>query len=219
MITDHKEGARELLNDLIEYSGLPEELVRERCKYAVWELAYQWPNYKNPLDFYRNTDLYIYDLTKYQSILVPTVNYMVEMAKKYELKKILDLGGGIGQYTIRLANESKCEVAYLDLKNSKTAEYAIWRFKKRLEKMPPILTEVSEWWNEDWDAVVAMDVIEHMEPDLARKTLKRLKEKARYVFANPENVQYNEAYPQHIGRFTMDGFKHIDINLYKNVSL
>lgn len=57
--------AQTLLNNLVEYTKLPIELVMERCKYAVWELAYEWHTKEtNTLEYYRKTDLYLYDLTK-----------------------------------------------------------------------------------------------------------------------------------------------------------
>lgn len=218
MKQDHHERARLLLNDLISYSGQPELLVKERCKYSVFELAFLFKQYKDkPLEFYRETDLYIYDLTKYQTMLVPTVDIIVSSAQDKKMKKVLDLDGGIGEYTIRLMQEAGCEVTYLDLKGSKTAEYAAWRFKKYGVK-PTIVGEDHDWHHEDWDAVVAMDVLEHMDQETADKALQAMREHATYVFANPEALQYNEAYPQHITRYDMHGFTNIEIDLYKNKS-
>lgn len=216
---DHAERAREILNDLIEYTGKSEDLVRERCKYSTQEMVWHWDKYKdNPLEFYRDTDLYIFDLTKYQSILVPTVNYMVEYAKEFKIKKVLDLGGGIGEYTLRLSIDAECEVTYLDLKGSKTRAYAQWRFGQAGID-PKLLDEDADWHSQEWDAVVAMDVLEHMEKPIMQKALEAMRKNAKYIFCNPDQVRYNEIYPQHITRFTLEGFERVDLNLYRNKAL
>lgn len=219
MILDQAERAKAILNDLIRYTGQPEEVVRQRCKYSAWELAYQWPKYKDrTLEFYRESDLYIFDLTLYQSLLVPTVNHMVEAATINKFKKVLDLGGGIGEYTIRFTKEAECDVTYLDLENSETVKYAAWRIKRAGIEVP-MVTEKHEWHNEPWDCIIAMDVIEHMDDETAAKTMEAIRKNVKFVYCNPEDVRYNELYPQHITRFTMEGFEKIDIDLYKNKAL
>lgn len=219
MQLDHAERAKAILNDLITYTGQPESLVRERCKYAPFELAYLWKQYQhNPEQFYQDSDLYIFDLTMYQSLLVPTVNHMIDAATIKGFKKILDLGGGIGEYTIRFTQEATAEVTYLDFIQSRTADYAQHRFVKA--NIAPDMVNVDyPWWNDPWDCVIAMDVIEHMTEEVAARTLKYLREKVKYIYCNPQDVRYNELYPQHITRYTMEGFEKIDINLYQNKAL
>lgn len=222
MMLDHAERAQTILKDLVEYTKLPQQVVIERCKYSIWELAYEWHTKKtDTLDYYRKTDLYMYDLTKYQSQMVQAVNYMVDQAKDLKFSQVLDLGGGIGEYSIRMAQENKIQITYLDLEGSKTLQYAKWRFKKHSVN-PTVVYENHEWWKQEWDAVVAMDVVEHMSEDLAKLTLNRLNEGVRYLYINPEQLQYTEAYPQHIFKFTMDdlsNFEKVDLNLYRNKKL
>lgn len=219
MMYDHIERARSIFNDLVAYTQRPEELVKQRCNYSTHELAWLWESYKdNPLEFYRETDLYIFDLTKYQSMLVPTVNFMTKLANDKKITKVLDLGGGIGEYTIRFLQEVEgAEVTYLDLKDSKTVEYAQYRFKKH-EVEPTIVDENFDWHSQEWDAVIAMDVLEHMEQEVADKAMKALQKNVKYVYANPEQLQYNSLYPQHITRYSLDGFSRFDVNLYENIS-
>lgn len=214
------ERANEILADLVEYTGKPRDLVKERCKSAFAELAWIWHNQKHStaeeiLQFYKTTDLYIFDLTKYQSLLVLDVNMMIEELKERKLVKMLDLGGGIGEYTIRAIQEAGCDVTFLELKDSKTLEYAKWRFTKHKVK-PKIVTESYPWQDEEWDVVFAMDVIEHMTEAEAKKTLDALREKAKYVFANPEFIKYNDLYPQHISSFALEGFSRSGTLIYKN---
>lgn len=220
MQLDQIERSRAILNDLIRYTSQPEELVKQRCKYSVYELAYLWPQYKdNPEQFYKDTDLYLFDLTLYQSLLVPTLNHMIDAAKIHKMKKVLDLGGGIGEYTIRFTQEADADVTYLDFLSSKTAAYAAFRFGTSGIDMPNMVNTDYPWHEEPWDAVIAMDVIEHMTQEVAYKTMDHLRKHVKYVFCNPADAHYNENYPQHITRYTMEGFEKIDINLYQNKAL
>lgn len=212
MIYEHNERAVQILNDLLEYTGKPRDLVIQRCKSAMIELAWQWHDKKDVLSYYRDTDLYIFDLTQYQSMLVPAVNYMVQNAENRKFKKVLDLGGGIGEYTIRLMQEAGVEVTYLELKDSETLKYAQWRFDKHKVK-PHIVNEDYKWQNESWDAVIAMDVLEHMEN--AEETIKWLEATTKFVFANPDKIKFNDLFPQHISEYQLKNFEEVGVNLYQ----
>lgn len=212
----HVQRANKILDDLVEYTGKPRQLVIARSKAAMAELAWQWHDKKDTLDYYKKTDLYIFDLTKYQSQLVLDVNMMVEEIRERKIHKILDFGGGIGEYTIRTLQEcKKTEVTFLELKDSQTLKYAEWRFTKH-KVSPKIVTEDYPWQAEEWDAVFAMDVIEHLEKADAQKALKALQQKAKYVFANPEFLKFHELFPQHITEFEMIGFQRVGTMLWKN---
>ena len=223
-MTDQVVGARQILRDLIEYTGMPEELVKERCKNAVYELAWMWHkqhkelNHEEIMKFYRETDLYQFDLTKYQSMIIPLVDLMVDMADSYGIKKVLDFGGGVGQYSIRLAKEADCDVTYLDLEGSETAKYAEWRFKKHEAKVT-VVNENYKWEDDNWDGVVIMDVLEHLEQPEYQRVIKALEEKAKYIFCNPEAVRFNVFFPQHITKIKLDGFVQVEANLYYNKRL
>lgn len=217
------ERANMLLKELVEYTKQPILLVKERAKYAMGELAWLWNTAKPQtreaiLNFYRSTDLYIFDLTKYQSQLVIDVNAMIDEIKARNIKKVLDLGGGIGEYTIRAIKEAGCDVTFLELKDGLTLKYAQWRFTKHNVK-PKIVDEEYPWQNEEWDLVFAMDVIEHMDEAESKKTLDALRAKAKYVFANPEFLKYDDLFPQHISKFAMDGFSRSGTLIYKNQNI
>lgn len=190
-----------LYAELAEYVGREETLVRERCEYAAWELAWLWPQYAgDPTSFYTGTDLYIYDLTEYQQRLReaglwPWVRRIFE-ARGW--RTLLDYGGGIGQWSI-LAAEAGLEVTYYDL-DGPTRDYALWRFARRgLHIQAPTCEE--EALGCEYDAVVVMDVLEHL-PDPA-PLLDWLSRHTRYIFANPEQIRYNGLYPQHISRYEL----------------
>ncbi|MBU0456772.1 MAG: SPASM domain-containing protein [Nanoarchaeota archaeon] len=90
-----------IFNDLVEYSGLHKELVLRRCQYAATELAILWNKKKNVIDYYKEAEIYIYDLTKYQMILehYQIIKKMIGQIKDLKLNKILEFGGGFGNIT------------------------------------------------------------------------------------------------------------------------
>ncbi len=210
---DNTNYAQRILEDLVEFTGKPKELVAERCKVAAVELAWEWDKRRNTLQYYRDTDLYIFDLTFYQAMLVQDLNFMLESAKEKEIKKILDFGGGIGEYTIRAIKELGAEVTYLEIADSQTLEYAKWRFKKHGVE-PKIVDEKYPWQKEKWDAIFAMDVLEHLEDP--EPTIKAFEETAKYIFSNPNAIQFNWLYPQHISKFVLANFTEKGLNLYQN---
>lgn len=199
-----------LYDDLKEYTG--KKITAEMCQAAAFGLVWEWYNKESVLDYYRNSHLYIYDLTHYQNDILGDKFY-----KWYESffdvvkpQTGLDLGGGIGEYTIR-AEKHGCKMTFLDV-DGMTLKYAKWRFKKHGVK-PEIHTEDFKI-DKDYDFIMAMDVLEHLENPEQR--IKEMSEHAKYIFANPEEVQYNALYPQHISRYDLTPyFKQVQAYLWK----
>jgi hypothetical protein len=201
----------DLYKELMAYTGLPEIIIKERCGYARFELAYEW--YKameqafgnNPKslseiinDYYKNTELYIYDLTYYHQERLKTRFYdecYIPFLTEIHRGIGLDYGGGIGEYTIE-AMQMRFKMDFFDIDGSKTLKYAKWRFDKHAVK-PNICSTIDK----NYDFVVAMDVFEHLEnPDEA---IKEIAQHTKYLFANPYEIPYNEVYPQHISHFDL----------------
>lgn len=202
--------------ELATYLNRPLELVTERCKYAPYELAWRWPEYKDrSLDFYRESDLYMFDLTLYHDLIMPlrgTHEWFKNVIKNYGIKTVLDYGGGIGDYTI-LAKEAGAECDYLDV-NGKSKQYALWRFARR-NMWPNVLDENAPWGK--YDLVAIMDCLEHIEDP--EPIIKELAAKAKYIICNPEEIPYNWVYPQHISRFDLTPyFEKVENYLWKNRS-
>lgn len=187
---------RDFYKELAEYLKRDETLVRARCRYAYVELAWLWERYKeDPLAFYRETDLYLFDLTQYQTDLQERGwHRWLECILKGSpsIKKVLDFGGGIGEYSI-IAAQVGLDVSYLEVKGSQTMAYAQYRFEK-YHVHPRILTENDPL--ETYDLVIAKDVFEHMED--AQAALKKIAEKTTYLLCQIEGLPYNQFYPQHI---------------------
>jgi hypothetical protein len=204
----------DLFADLVEYTGRDPSLVRWRCETAGVELAWQWEKYKdNPLAFYRESDLYIFDLTNYQSALKTHGFHkrLAELIFYYGWKTGLDYGGGIGEYTLTAA---MCNTAmsFLEVKDSSTLKYAQWRFKKY--GIEPTILDENYSLDRNYDFIVIMDVLEHL-PD-PQPLVKTLAEHTPYIFANPEQIKYNNLYPQHIGHYQLNThFQQIETYLWQ----
>tara|TARA_Y100000310_G_C20436887_1_gene694167 strand:+ start:154 stop:807 length:654 start_codon:yes stop_codon:yes gene_type:complete len=206
----------EIFNDLVEYSQLPRELVLRRCEYAATELAILWRKKTSVIDYYTSTDLYIFDLTKYQLILESgnLIDQMINQIKERKLNKILEFGGGIGQFSI-LCDKNNLKVTYYDL-DGKTKEYASWRFKKN--NCSKITIKNEDPLNERWDCVNVMDVLEHLENP--NEIILKLKDNAKFIFCNPDEVNYNIFFPQHISKFNLNEyFELVQGYLWKNKSI
>lgn len=205
---------RDLYQDLADYTGRSKDLVTARCDIATVELAWQWEKYKGyPISFYQETDLYIFGLTKYQYRLQEAkahtwFEYMIE---KHGWKTGLDFGGGIGEQTI-LAMEKGADMKFVEIENSKTLEYALWRFDKY--NVVPSVEFENYKINKDFDFINAMDILEHLENP--EPVIKQFHKHTDWLFCNPDQIKYNEWVPQHISKFDLTKyFKHIDLYLWK----
>jgi len=128
-------------------------------------------NVNNPvalLDWYRNTDSYIWELSSYH--LEPGFNYggmcegIAVGLKNSNKNKVLSVGDGIGTLSIRLAEEG-LETTYNDLSESKTAIFAQYRFKNRsdLNISISLTKDFKPTLDQNkYDAVVALDFFEHV---------------------------------------------------------
>lgn len=182
--------------ELSEFTGRDRELVELRCNGASTELAWEFPQYAdNPLEFYRKTELYIFGLSHYQKLLQEHQfhDWLFQFIKNYNIKSMLDFGGGIGEYSI-IGCKAGVETVYQDVKDSRTADYAVWRFMKH--EITPTL-----WWenhelDRDFDLIVAMDVLEHLKDP--KPVIEAMGKRCTYLISNPELIKYNFMFPEHI---------------------
>jgi 2-polyprenyl-3-methyl-5-hydroxy-6-metoxy-1,4-benzoquinol methylase len=208
---------RDLYSELAEYVGRPRELVRARCQHASVELAWQFEKDKDdPIRHYRDSDLYVFALTRYQTELQEKYihSWYQQMIKQRKMKTGLDFGGGIGEQTI-LGFEAGVErMGFVEVLSSETYQYAEWRFKKH-EVNPTYLNEESVI-NSDFDFVVAMDVFEHMENP--QPVIENIARHTRYLFCNPNEILYTLLYPQHISQYSLKSFfMPLEIYLYESL--
>lgn len=201
--------------ELTEYVQRDAELVKARCEGAGVELAWLFPKYKdNVIDYYKETDLYIFGLSNYQTRL-QSVNFhewLEQFIKNYNVKTMLDLGGGIGEYTI-IGCKSGVEVVYQDIKGSKTMDYAVWRFGKYNVK--PQLWDETVKIDRDFDLIVAMDILEHLEEP--KPVIEAMSKHCTYLICNPGLIKYNFLFPEHISHYDLTPyFYQVQNYLWKN---
>jgi len=193
-----------LYEDLAEYTSRNPDLVRWRCKIAAIELAWEWEKYKDdPLAFYRESDLYIFDLTEYQSRLneVGIHQWFVEKIMNNQWKTMLDYGGGIGEYTL-IASKLGIKVDFLEVAGSKTLDYAKWRFNKY--DIRPTIFDENHKIDKKYDLIIAMDVLEHMSSP--QPLIKDFASHSEFIMANPDQIVYNALYPQHISKYSLTDY-------------
>jgi len=206
-----------LYTELAEYVKREKTLVEARCLNSSVELAWAFEEQKaNPIKYYRESDLYIFNLTRYQARLQNS-NYhqwFQKVAQDKEFKKGLDYGGGIGETTICAITAGVEEMTFVEIAKSKTLDYATWRFKKH--KVLDKIKIVNEGFKikEDYDFIIAMDVFEHLENP--QPVIEQIAKHTKYIFCNPNQIKYNYLYPQHISRFTLEPyFEELRYYLYK----
>jgi len=160
--TSWKPEKPEIWNDLSEYLGKP---VRELIPQAIAtkELAERWKKWNsNTEDFYKDTDnglLYLSDLAGFNS-----ASYYAEQRlagiKNAEHLNILDIGCGIGTALLELCWRNRNLVGY-DL-NETLLEFANYR-KNKVGARNVNFTSRFPDRLDDFDLVLAIDVLEHVE--------------------------------------------------------
>ncbi len=210
---------RNLYKDLAEYTKRPQILVEARSIHASVELAWQFERNKhNPLQHYRDTDLYTFASTRYQMEL--QANNMHEwfksVVKHHGWKKGLDLGGGIGEQTILALEAGVNHMTFVEVANSASMFYAVHRFEKYGVKDRIRLANETYRVNEDFDFIIAMDVFEHLKNPT--QTIQYVANHTKYLFCNPTEIKYSWLYPQHISQFTLNPyFRQVETYLYERV--
>jgi SAM-dependent methyltransferase len=129
--------------------------------------------------FYRTSQAYLYDLTAFSMSGVKRPYLQQLMAQVPAGSRVLDYGCGIGSDGLALA-EAGYEVSFADYDNPST-RYLRWRLQRRGLTRPVYDIEVDEI-PAPFDAVMCLDVIEHMDDPAG--FLERLEALGRVVMVN-----------------------------------
>ncbi|HSL00414.1 MAG TPA: mycofactocin biosynthesis glycosyltransferase MftF [Rubrobacteraceae bacterium] len=176
VLDPHSELQASLIGELAEYLGASEKVVLERCRAGAVEVAEAWRaaaprSAAEVSDFYRNSDVYLYDLTWWHALSEDesalSQVQALELAAGYRARTVLDFGSGIGSLGLLFA-QNGLDVTLAEI-NTSLNDYARRRFDRRglsarfLDVGSDALPEAA------FDFVSAIDVLEHV-PD-PRSTL------------------------------------------------
>jgi 2-polyprenyl-3-methyl-5-hydroxy-6-metoxy-1,4-benzoquinol methylase len=118
-----------------------------------------WKEKKSMEEFYKTTDLYIFDLIKFNtSLRLTNLIHPVRYARNLN---ILDFGGGIGEVGMQLSRRNK--VFYYDI-GEKTAGFA--KYISEISKRPITILTEKEMKKKKYDLIIASDVLEHLDDPL-----------------------------------------------------
>jgi len=189
-----------LYDELSAYSGQSLDLVRVRARYAGYELAWQWnqADRSNPESFYSESDLYLYDLSEYQTRLHAAGwhDWLAHIVKHYNVKSVLDFGGGIGETSITCSKVGVRIIDFVELSDTPQRKYARHRFARNEIKGVNICDRIPA--HSTYDLIICMDVLEHMRfPQVQLEEFQRL---APALISNCIDVPYNAFHPMHISR-------------------
>lgn len=188
----------DLYEELAIYTGRDIDLVKARCHSATVELAWQWPRFAdNPIEFYRSTDLYIFELTEWQTRLHQQgwYKWFKQVLEHLKPSSLLDFGGGIGEAVIAAWDAGIRDVSYIDVRNSATLNYALHRVTRREMN---VMVGREDGRIQRHDLIVAMDVLEHLCQADAQSRIREFSERAEYLIADPDQQKYSAFFPQHV---------------------
>ena len=193
--------------ELAEYLGRDPQIVKAYCQCAPVILAYEWEDQKNdPIEYYRSTKNYIFDLTFYASMLQDAgfFDWYDRVLDVHAIGSVLDFGVGCGFYA-SIAAKKGLRVDYVDIAGSVTEKYAKYRFKR--DGIWPGVLHLGDPMK-DYDLIVAMDVFEHIADN--KPVIAEVARHCRYMICNlPFEIPYNYIYPQHISKVDLNS--HFDL--------
>jgi SAM-dependent methyltransferase len=143
-------------------------------------------------DFYRSTDAYLYDLTKWHSSnRFPYAEVIGDFAWRHGFKRLLEFGCGIGTDGLKLLQRG-FEVTFYDFRNPST-EYLKWRLTKRGSKAAILYAGEDDLPTSD--LTLAIDVIEHLVDPAG--TLKELASRTKALVPHFPITTQPRKYPMH----------------------
>jgi 2-polyprenyl-3-methyl-5-hydroxy-6-metoxy-1,4-benzoquinol methylase len=165
----HKQDRDEVIKDLKEFSPDKTDKEIHQSIASGYDLLRKEWTAKDPKtneevkNFYRHTDGYIFDLINWH--FCNRRQFDLELVQllgdNKEVKKVLDIGGGIAQNSIMLSRAGK-EVTLGEL-DSKTLTFAEFRIRKHNDKVKVWNMDKFEMPPEEkYDAILVFDVLEHL---------------------------------------------------------
>lgn len=159
---------KKVYRDLTEYFKMPIEEIskdywtkRETTDKELQNAIENTSIEKEIIEYYKNSRQYLYELTLWeaQKDKQRELKKLYLFCKRFNVKKILDFGGGTGALCIYLNNHGlRCD--YSDIPGQ-TYNFARWRFNRHKINLK-ILSAFENSSQGYYDAVIAYDVFEHI---------------------------------------------------------
>ncbi|WP_119065627.1 mycofactocin biosynthesis glycosyltransferase MftF [Rubrobacter indicoceani] len=180
LLPPHTDLETSLVAELAEYLGAStHEEVAKRCAEGAERVSREWVEAAptgagETREFYRKTDAYLYDLTRWHSLAEDgsalSAVGALDAALGHRAQKTLDFGGGIGSLGLLLADNG-LDVTLADI-NPVLNDYARSRFERRDIPVKILETGYRGLPEGEFDFVSAVDVLEHLpDPGPALKSL------------------------------------------------
>lgn len=210
----------ELVSNVAEFIGEDEAIALSNVSRSTNTLKEVWGKHEGTAeDFYRENEEYLYDLAGFNGTAV-YFKYRLFPLTSIHGAKILDLGCGIGTVSFLIADGGN-EVTGYDV-NRRLIDFC--EFKKRKYNLKGLFTPVMPNLD-DFDFIIAVDVLEHIEDLGDFLTALGDKTKEGTMFCHLDCFGSRETSPMHfdhsarIGAFLKDaGFEVLNPSMAQKTS-
>ena len=139
-------------------------------------------------------------------------NYTYLLVKKFIGKKILEVGAGIGSFTEIYIKEK----SYITLSEVDNFNYQTLKKKFNLQKNVKVENKLIQQFNETFDTVLYISVLEHIENDKKEITdaIEKFENKGHLIICVPAHNYMYSNFDKEIGHF-----RRYDMNFFDTLNL
>ena len=155
---------------------------------------------------YPGKELEIFDKAHFWRI------YLYLIVKKFIGKKILEVGAGIGSFTkIYVKNNLNVTLSEIDNSNYQTLKKKFYQ-----QKNVKVENKLIEQFNETFDTILYLSVLEHIEDDKKEisNALDKLEDKGHLIICVPAHNYMYSNFDKEIGHF-----RRYEMNFFNNLNL
>ncbi len=149
-------------------------------------------------NWYAETDFYIFDLLPYNGgyMFKEKCDEVVSLIKQFNVKSVIDFGGGIGVMAIYLRQNTDCKIYYSDIKDGVTYNFAKFLMNKfDIHDIEIFGDEELFKSNLKFDLILATDCFEHI-PNM-EETFGNLTNHSYRIY-HDSTFYTDNIFPQHV---------------------
>lgn len=156
---------QDFLAELAEYFNISKDEAKQRVVDSKHMVRKEWEESGKDSEIYYKKSIWpIYRMMRLRPKIKEFLSQIVSFSLARGDEKILDYGCGVGSYTIPLASMG-FNVTAVDYQDSVILDFLNWRLKKRFLEAK-VLGHKDKLENEEFDAIVFFDVLEHLDDPL-----------------------------------------------------